>query len=51
MIKAQAFREESRQTQPCREDYVFDEKPKGNFAPLAFLAVLTGFAVYLKSFF
>lgn len=50
MIKVQAFKEQPRQGQPGREDYVFDEKPKGNFVPLAFLTVLTGFAVYLKSF-
>jgi Ca2+-binding RTX toxin-like protein len=50
MIKAQAFREQRRQPQPSREDYVFDDKPRGNFAPLAFLTILAGFAVYLKSF-
>ena len=50
MIRTQAFREQSQQARPCREDYLFDEKPKGNFLPLAFLTVLTGFAVYLRSF-
>lgn len=50
MIKAQAFREQQPTAQACRETYVFEEKPKGNFAPLAFLTVLAGFAVYLKSF-
>ncbi len=50
MIKAQAFKEPQRQSQPSRQDYVFEEKQKGNFGPFAFLAVLTGFAVYLKSF-
>jgi hypothetical protein len=50
MIKTQALREPQAPAQPCRADFVFEEKPKGNFVPLAFLTVLTGFAVYLKSF-
>jgi len=50
MIKTQAFREQQPSAQTCREDFVFEEKPKSNFVPLAFLTVLTGFAVYLKSF-
>ena len=50
MIKVQGFNEKPRPSQPSRQDYVFEEKQKSSFAPIAFLAVLAGIAVYLKSF-
>jgi hypothetical protein len=51
MIKVQALKESPQQSQASRQDYVFEEKSRGSFGPLAFLTVLAGFAVYLKSFF
>lgn len=51
MIKVKGFNESRQETKPSREDYVLDEKEKGRIVPLALLLFLTGFVVYLKSFF